>query len=278
MNTHPGAETFSDILITAGQEWGRSHGKTMEVEPNGQTMLMPPQFVYGPQKAELQTPTVLSINMPQAGQMIVRVAKVSDFGILRIYVDGQPAADFSFSALPASIEPGGTTTRNHEGTYQATIQKDCAVNLTPGAHHVELADIAGDWLAIKSIRFTHARSSKYADLFAYALKDQSTGQMIAWLHDPESNWRNDADGKSPRTIRKAVITVPADTQTYRVQWWDTYSGKVIQQSDQKAAGHLILTVPPVRRDIAVNICRTAESSASSIMRRSDNDLFSTPLR
>jgi Domain of unknown function (DUF5060) len=265
MNANPGAETFSDILVTAGQGWGRSHGKTVEVEPNGQTMLMPPQFIYGPRKVELQMPTVLSINMPRAGQMIVRAAKVSDFGILRVYVDGQPTADFAFSALPASTQPGGTTTRNHEGMYQATFQKDCAVNLSAGPHTVKLADIAGDWLAIKSIRFTHARSSKYADLFVYALTDKSAGRTIAWLHDPESNWRNDADGKAPRTIPAAVITVPADEQTYRVQWWDTYDGKVIQQSDQKAAGQLILAAPPVQRDMAVSIFRTTESAASSII-------------
>ena len=104
MNSKSGEETFSDILVTAGQGWGRSHGKTVEVQLNGQTMLTLPQFIYGPQKAELQTPTVLSVNMPRAGQVIVRAVKVSDFGILRIYVDGEPAADFPFSVI-ACFDP-----------------------------------------------------------------------------------------------------------------------------------------------------------------------------
>lgn len=250
-----GAESFSDIEVSAGQGWGRSHGKMVDVQPNGQTMLLPPQYIYGPEQKTLRTPTLLSIDMPKAGEMIVRVVKVSDYGVLRVYVDGKPEKDFAFSALPASVLKGGKTHEIPGGIYQATIQKDCAVALPAGRHTIELSDLAGDWLAIQSIKFTNARSSKYAEVYTYALTDPHAGRVIAWLHDPQSNWRNDADGKAPKAITGANILIPKISDgKYTVQWWDTYKGEVSEQSVANSKnGRLDLAVPEFKRDIALRI-------------------------
>jgi hypothetical protein len=253
LKTHPGAETFSDIVVSAGQGWGRSHGKTVEVQPNGQTMLLPPQYIYGPEKEELRTPTLLSLTMPRAGQMIVHAVGVSDYAMLRVYVDGQPVSDFAFSALPTALPAGGHAHRSDSGMYQATIDKQCAVDLSAGKHTIELANLAGDWLMIQSVRFSHARSSKYADVFVNALTDRKSGQTIAWLHDPESNWQNDTKGIVPQTLEGITISFPTAAGNYRVEWWDTYSGKIVAQSDERSPGQLNLSVPSLRRDMALRI-------------------------
>ena len=96
-------------------------------------------------------------------------------------------------------------------------------------------------------------------MFVYALADKTTGRTIAWVHDPESNWQRDANGQSARTIAGAILSLPAANKKYRVQWWDTYKGEVIQQTDVSSDhNRLILPVPPVQRDIAVSIFSVAE--------------------
>jgi hypothetical protein len=246
------AETFADIVITASLPWGRAHGEPIDVLANGQPTRALPQYLYGPRKLMLQSPTLLRVNLPRATTMTVRVAKVSDQATLCVLVDGTVKHEFAFSALPGS--PGQKKTAiNAYKIYEAQFDVDCAVELPAGAHDVGLAIVSGDWMSLESITFAAAKSSKYADLYVLALQDAASGETLAWLRDPASNWKNDRANVPPRTIRDVRVIVPVNRDAdYQVEWWDTRAGKIVQQDRATPKqGLLSLVVPPVQRDIAL---------------------------
>ena len=247
-----GEETFTDIVITAALPWGRAHGEAIEVLPNGQATRALPQYLFGPRKLMIQSPTLLRVDLPRATTMSVRVAKVSDQATLCVLVDGVVKHEFAFSELPGA--PGQKKTAiNSYKIYEAQFDVDCAVELPAGAHDVGLAIVSGDWLTLESIRLAGARSSKYADLHVLALQDAASGETLAWLRDPASNWQSDRANIPPRTITDARVSLPVSRGgKYQVEWWDTRSGKIVRTDRVQAEGAALnVSPPPVQRDIAL---------------------------
>jgi hypothetical protein len=247
-------ETFGDAVLRGSSNWGKSHGQLVELLPNGQAYRTIPRYLYGPEKKELVTPTKLAVTVPQGGKVVVRVAQVSDSATLRVFVDGQPKRDFFFSALPGSAGQQSSELTEHKG-YRAVFNEDCELDLEPGPHTIELRVIGGDWLTIDSITVKGAKSSRYSDLRVLALHDESSGELIAWLQDPASNWRNDADGVQPRTITSARLSLPVKRDgSHRIEWWNTRTGEIMHRDQMNAVANvLMLDVPPVVRDVALRI-------------------------
>jgi hypothetical protein len=254
-------DSFTDVFLTGGGGWTRSHGQPIVVSANGQPSLNLPRYIYGPVHADFRTPTLLQVDLPQPTQVIVRVGTVSDVAVLRILVDDQAVKDFAFSALPGGggeVKPLPPRGRRHSPPiYNSVFNKDCAVDVPAGKHTIEIQNAAGDWFMLDSVTLPKAKASRYADLHAFAMRDAAAGETIGWLHDPESNWFNDRDGKHPRTITGATLTVPSEAGAqYRVEWWDTWKGGVIRSDEVTSTDSTIsLKVPPVTRDLAFRATR-----------------------
>lgn len=100
-----------------------------------------------------------------------------------------------------------------------------------------------------------------ADLDLLAMHDTASGETIAWLHDRSSNWRNDLEGKLPRTLPPIPINLPAALGDYEIQWWDTRAGKMLKSVGATAAdGKLSLLSPPILRDVALRAVRRSAGS------------------
>jgi len=253
-------ESYSDLVLYPFLGWGKSHGETIELSPGGQPSNGLPGYIYGLRKPEMRTPTRIQVEMPNDGQMIVRVREVSDSSILRVAIDGKDVADFPFSALPGSPDVQSTELHpEHENIYQAKIDKDRAVPIPAGRHTVTLDNLGPDWVSIASITFTGAKSARFADLGALAMRDAQSGQTVMWLYDALSNWKSDKDGLSPRTLDDVVVELPAASiSRYSIQWWDTRKGEVIRTDEVTAEdGKLKLQPPAWSRDIAARV-RTSE--------------------
>jgi len=88
-----------------------------------------------------------------------------------------------------------------------------------------------------------------------ALYDKDSGEALAWIQDPASNWRNDAEGVKPRTVPESELSLPVNRSAdveYEVQWWDTRTGEMTGRDRARASeGALKIRVPPVVRDVAL---------------------------
>jgi len=77
-----------------------------------------------------------------------------------------------------------------------------------------------------------------------------------WLFNPQATWGNLVVQKStPAEIKSATLKIPDLTPgRYRVTWWDTHRGEVLQQQEVSATQQpLQLPVPPFSRDVACKI-------------------------
>jgi hypothetical protein len=263
-------ETFSDLVLPAVGMWGRSHGQPVDVLPNGQSLHTLARYLYAPRKRELRTPTTIRLNVPIGGaKMIIRVARVSDFAILRVSVDGVQTAEFSLSASPGS--PGVETTELHKEaepgkprTYEAVFNKDYELDLPAGRHTVSFDNVDGDWVMIDSVTIRGAKSSRYAELRVLALHDAGSGETLAWVQNPVSNWRNDADGITPGTVPASDLSLPVAAKIaleYELQWWDTRDGTVAVRDRAWARdGVLKVRIPTVTRDVALRAFPAASAA------------------
>jgi hypothetical protein len=204
----------------------------------------------------MRTPTIIEIEMPKDGQMIVHVNEVSDSAILRVAIDGKDVADFPFSALPGSPDVESTEFHpEYQNIYHAKINKDRTVPIPAGRHTVTFDNLGPDWLSISSVTFTGAKSARFADLAAAALRDARSRETVMWLYDAMSNWKSDKDSLTPRTLDDVVLELPAnDGSRVSVEWWDTRAGNVIRTDTLAAEGGKLKLQPPAwSRDIAARI-------------------------
>lgn len=94
---------------------------------------------------------------------------------------------------------------------------------------------------------------KVEGLDALGMRDAKTGETILWLHDPVSNWQNDAKDEEPREWSKVQVSVPA-SRAMTVEVWDTRKGEVVDRRQAKPVGGTMgIALPPFRRDVAVRI-------------------------
>ncbi len=92
-----------------------------------------------------------------------------------------------------------------------------------------------------------------AGLKGLGMVDAKTGAFIAWTCDSESNWKNDAEGKTPKQWSGASLVLPVSTdRAYKVEVWDTRKGEALGSFDATSMnGKIRVNLPVFTRDIAV---------------------------
>jgi len=92
---------------------------------------------------------------------------------------------------------------------------------------------------------------------------QGSGGAYLWLQNPQSAWYPVVvEKKTPSPVPKAVLLLRGlPPGAYRVQWYDTWTGKLLSQSQidvpqQPGPQSLRLPTPSFERDIACKLLRT----------------------
>ncbi|MBB6053179.1 hypothetical protein [Armatimonas rosea] len=252
-----GKETFRDLVLTPTGGWGDKATGLTTIASDGAVNGALPGFFYGPGKPELRAPLLLKVTLPQPAELILRILTVSDRAKLVVSIDDKPAASFAFNAAPNTGQDYTSTKHFPEygGIYQALYNKDRKVALPAGTHTLRIENTDGDWVSLGGYTLTGAWSSRFVHLRTVALQDAASGETLIWIQDPESNWKNDRDGKTPQTFTGVQLTVPVPKATpYTAQWWDTRRGTIIK-TERLSPPHkpLTLTLPSFTRDIAVQL-------------------------
>lgn len=244
--------TWTDQRLPVAGVWSKASGKPITLDADGQLASSLPGLLFGPAKRDLRVPTVLQVDVPNDCQMIVTVAEVSTASTLRITVDGKPAGDFPFDAKPGGKDQVSTTQQAPYHNWVAKFDQKCAIELSAGKHEITMDNIAGDWMRIGSVTLTRSKSSLISDVRPVVLQDAGTGETLAWLADVNSNWYADSQGIEPRTYDTLHWLLPVPQANYRVEWWDTRQGTVVEEQTVAARnGALLLRPPRFRRDIAL---------------------------
>jgi hypothetical protein len=90
-------------------------------------------------------------------------------------------------------------------------------------------------------------------LTVLGMQDAPTGETLLWVHDPASQWKNDAAGIEPKVWKDVKVPVSA-SRPLRIEVWDTRKGVILSRSDgAPVSGMIELQLPPFQRDIAVRL-------------------------
>jgi len=87
---------------------------------------------------------------------------------------------------------------------------------------------------------------------------QSEGKTWAWVQNRFYTWHQAGhQGKIPPTIAGAAISLPVKQEgEYRVELWDTRSGKVLSSTTTRSAEQAVRYVlPPIQKDVALKVIR-----------------------
>lgn len=88
-----------------------------------------------------------------------------------------------------------------------------------------------------------------------AMQDRVSGETVAWLHDPASNWKSDAAGIEPKAWTGVSLLVPA-SKPVSLEVWDTRLGIVVARSRLRPLdGSVVAYLPSFRRDVALRLVR-----------------------
>lgn len=145
---------------------------------------------------------------------------------------------------------------HEEAVDTVTLPYHIRVPLTAGTHMlvVENSDPGYSSVSAVEYRFVNCQEKRYAPLVVYRLDGE--GEILLWM------LRTDLEGIPVGAIPSASLQ---DTELvlpgispgqYEIEWWDTYSGHVLfQQTADTNSTQMIVTPPPITRDIACRIIR-----------------------
>ncbi len=252
---------LEDVVLSGEQPWGKANGTPVAVDKVAVVTGALPQYLFGPQKPEMQGPTTLNLDLVAAGKMRVDVSRISGNATIRVVVDGAPFGDFAFSARPGSPGIVNTTFQEKWKVYQADVKDGIDIDLKPGKHAVTIENVDGDWAKVDAVTISGASfETQGIPHRVLALGDSKSGEIAAWVQDVASNWKNDVAGKAPAAIDSLPVLLPLlQPGAYNVDWWDTTTGKIVRSDKVKSSGKsLRLDTPRFEGDIALHIVRSRQ--------------------
>ena len=248
---------WGDLVVQGAAKWARQPEGDQTVNPDG-TVTGSDKFshlLFSPSKPDLKAPLRFRVTYPQAGKLIFRVGTVSQGAVLHVRVDGQEIWTKELLAGEGQGEWKSTKWVEQYKIWQSLYGKDYEVPVAAGAHVIEIENTGKDWVEVSPYTFTGCRDPQYAQMDTYGLRTDDLA--LVWLHDRESNWYNDKYGRTPGPVRGLQVPLTGLRDgAYRLEWWDTRQGTVLQTTRATCAGgKLLIQAPDFTRDIAVKVMK-----------------------
>jgi len=209
-------------------------------------------LLHGGGHRDLVNPPTFEVTYPADGAFVVHVDKVSNSGLLKIFIDDTLALE---KPLPCGKGQGKSWRyvepwRLWESVYDA----DISVPVQAGPHRIRVENQGKDWVSVTRYVFTGCRMRERQDVVCYALAAPSVA--IAWIQNGDSTWVNHAqhaDEIRPFPAAEYALDGFADG-AYAVEWWETWKGAPLRRETVCATGgKLVLNPGRVATDVAAKI-------------------------
>ncbi|MCC7495759.1 MAG: DUF5060 domain-containing protein [Fimbriimonadaceae bacterium] len=210
-----------------------------------------PSHLHGAAHRDLKVDFTLQLDLPAAGELILRVGTASDNPRLLVSVDGQPTLDRLFETKEGA---GRQSTYQEQWKIWSTrYDEDLSIALPAGPHTVVLRNDGGDWLEIAEYRVPNYTRLARPPLLVVA---QSTGrEAMLYLKNEFWWWLPTAQGQTIPSVDPVRLTLPPLAPgRYRLELWDTVAGTV-RSRRPLTVGPPPLTVdlPAIGTDLALRV-------------------------
>ncbi|QDU71544.1 DUF5060 domain-containing protein [Mucisphaera calidilacus] len=245
------------VIQAAAKSWDRgivNQPNSFEVRADGAVTDFDlfPAVLHGNSgdNRHLHNPSTLRLNMPEEGRFIVHVETVSGWAGagLEIEVNGEVL-------LSEVFEDNNGASRQAISTYNGAY----GVDLLAGEHEVIVRNTGKDWLGA-SYEVTNfiARDDPGVDVWASRFERVVDDGLLAclWLRDEGYSWASRQQAEEELgPIQPCVVRLgdlPAGR--YRVEWWDTFEGRVIATTDARGDDRgVVIEVPVFMKSMAAKV-------------------------
>jgi hypothetical protein len=242
-----------DVTIAPVSRWEKPEYNEFVVGRDGaiQAQRLPHRLLHGGGHRDLKNPPTFVVDYPQPGKFIVRVNKVSNSGLLHIWIDDQQRLQ---RELPCAKGLGKESVfRPQWKLWETTYDEDIAVDVPAGKHRIRVENFGRDWVAVDSYVFTGCRVLDRPDVLVCGMKTQ--GLAMLWLQNKESTWYNHAgNGKVGQVDPFKLTASGLQDGKYRIGWWETWKGTPGKTEEVEVRGGVLtLTVPALKTDVALTV-------------------------
>jgi hypothetical protein len=257
--TRQPAERHDDLTIPATLEWGRSSADSYTVHRDGNVQGEPVAMTIGSpsrgNRGELATRLTWHLDMPEAARVVARLGDVCTRARLQVALDGKVVLDRTFETGAEGKGPWKSSRFDTKwNIWVCDYAEDLAIDVPAGRHDLTFANIDGDWLQLRSLKLPRYRTARAPALDVLGLAGDS--QLLLWLHNQESTWRAEHDGKTPEPAENLRVRIPAPDGEWHLEWWDTFRGEVTRRETLRATGGVLaIEIPHLEKDVAMKASR-----------------------
>ncbi|MDD2600217.1 MAG: DUF5060 domain-containing protein [Kiritimatiellae bacterium] len=209
-------------------------------------------LLHGGAHRDLINPPTFEVTYPVDGSFVIHVNKVSNSGLLKVFVDDTLALE---QPLPCGENCGKSWQYVERWKlWESVYDTDIKVPVKAGAHRIRVENHGRDWVEISRYTFTGCRTQELQAVHCYALAAPDVA--VVWFQNDDSTWVNHAQHATEiRPYPAADFTLDgfADGE-YEVEWWETWKGAMRGRAMiQAAGGKLTLRPGPIATDTAAKI-------------------------
>ncbi|MDZ7399114.1 MAG: DUF5060 domain-containing protein [candidate division KSB1 bacterium] len=251
------APANDSLLVFPAKGWQKIQSSHFEIREDGgiSDRDQIPAYLFGSSKPDMKQPIDFKITYKANGKFTVHVDEVSDFGLLKIYLDGKLALEQPLPLGPGEGQWERSEWKPEINMFQGVYDKPYGIEVPAGLHTIRVDNDGRDWIKIKHFLFENTGLKAGERIKVVGVQQDST--FYLWLRHERYQWQFSKEKILDRVPETSMIlTHPMLTSSgYRVEWWDPYRGKILaeQRIDADHSNVLKLNIPSFKNDIAGKI-------------------------
>jgi hypothetical protein len=250
----PKEATYRDLqFVGRGSNWQKPNKTTFAIDKEGNISDIDqmPNILHGKAHETLKATLKFQTEYIVDGKFIIRVGKVGDNGLLKIMIDDKEAISVE---LPTGENLGVSSEYVNEWKRWETVyNKDIEIDVPTGKHEIQIQNEGNDWIMIENIRLTNYMTSDKPDIRVLGM--QTDNRAMLWVQNKAHTWFNVRDNVQINSIPPTRLFLSGFANgTYRVDFWDTIKGSIMEQREINVSDKiLLLDLPEVMNDFAIKV-------------------------
>ncbi len=241
-----------DAVITPVSRWGKAEDTEFTLLDDGTIAegKRPQQLLHGQGHQDLKTPVIFHVNYPQPGKFIMTIGRVSNSGLVRVWLDGQQIAELD---LPCGENMGKDSVwREQWKLWETTYDQDFAFDIPAGKHTITVENFGKDWVAVDRYVFTGCVLRRTPNVLLAGMK--AARAAVLWIQNKDSDWYNHQWG-NVKPIPPTIVTLKGlPDGPWLLEEWETWQGTMKRRERVIVRqGQLQLRQPLLQTDVAFKL-------------------------
>ncbi|MBU0606278.1 MAG: DUF5060 domain-containing protein [Armatimonadetes bacterium] len=242
----------ADATVIPVSRWGKPDDVEFTLQEDGNLAdgKRPQQLLQGLGHKDIATPVTFNVSYPKAGQFVMHIGRVSNSGLVRVWVDGQQVKELD---LPCGDGLGKSSKWQEQWKlWESVYDQDYAFDIPAGQHQIKVENSGKDWVSVDRYTFAGCQVRRTPNVLAGGMQTQ--GLAVLWLQNRDSDWYNHAQNRVPPVDAVTTTLTGLPDGQYAMETWETWKGTLTKTDTMTVRqGKLELRLPELKTDVALKI-------------------------